>query len=130
MRNRKLNHNKGIMLGIMAMAVVVLAVVVVFWLWCFPDGSLQAETDENNTRIVLAEGFCGDSIQLTVNDTLLLDCRVGADSLEVPVDLPEENHLLMVAFPEHDVVTSFDLPAGVKQVVLRNRDGNVDMDAF
>ena len=54
MRNRKLNHNKGIMLGIMAMAVVVLAVVVVFWLWCFPEGSLQAEMDENNTRIVLA----------------------------------------------------------------------------
>ena len=38
MKKRRANPNKGIMFGIMAMAVVVLAVVVFFWMWCFPDG--------------------------------------------------------------------------------------------
>ena len=39
MKKRRANPNKGIMFGIMAMAVVVLAVVVFFWMWCFPDGT-------------------------------------------------------------------------------------------
>ena len=43
MKKRRANPNKGIMFGIMAMAVVVLAVVVFFWMWCFPDGTHGTE---------------------------------------------------------------------------------------
>jgi|GEM_PF-6764130 len=46
MRKNKLNHNREFMLGIMAMALVVLAVVVLFWMWCFPVGNTSGEPEE------------------------------------------------------------------------------------
>lgn len=130
MRRKNLNHNKGIMLGIIAMAVVVLGVVMVFWMWCFPGGTGTTGAADANTRVLLAEGFRGDSVQLSVDDTLFFAQRVEADSTEVSAGRPEDASLLMVAFPEKDMVCSFDLPKGVKRVVLRNRDGDVDMEAF
>lgn len=46
MRKNKLNHNREFMFGIMAMALVVLAVVIIFWLWCFPNGTGQSEPED------------------------------------------------------------------------------------
>lgn len=43
MRNKRLNHNKAFMTGIMAMAVVVICVVIVFWMWCFPGKLVPAD---------------------------------------------------------------------------------------
>ena len=53
MKKKRANPNKGIMFGIMAMAVVVLAVVVFFWMWCFPDGTHGTEETQTEYRISL-----------------------------------------------------------------------------
>ncbi len=39
MRNKKVNYNRQIMMGVMALAVAVFVVVVAFWVWCFPNGA-------------------------------------------------------------------------------------------
>lgn len=107
MKKKRANPNKGIMFGIMAMAVVVLAVVVFFWMWCFPDGTHGTEEARTEYRISLDEGFRGDSVQLQINDSVVLSRRVAADSLEVVVAVPDEENLLMVVRPEADAVSSF-----------------------
>ena len=118
MKKKRANPNKGIMFGIMAMAVVVLAVVVFFWMWCFPDGTHGTEETQTEYRISLDEGFRGVSR------------RVAADSLEVVVAVPDEENLLMVVRPEADAVSSFELPSEGGRVVLRNHDETVSMEAF
>lgn len=106
MKKKRANPNKGIMFGIMAMAVVVLAVVVFFWMWCFPDGTHGTEETQTEYRISLDEGFRGDSVQLQINDSVVFSRRVAADSLEVVVAVPDEENLLMVVRPEADAVLS------------------------
>ena len=128
--SKRSNPNKGIMLGIMAMALVVLAVGVVFWMWCFPDGKTQSGGGQTRYQVVLAEGFVGDSVMLQVNDSVMWAQRVMADSLEVPLDVQGNGNLLMVARPEEDMLSSFELPDDGGRVVLRKRDGEVQIDAF
>ena len=105
MKKKRANPNKGIMFGIMAMAIVVLAVVVFFWMWCFPDGTRGTEETRTEYRISLDEGFRGDSVQLQINDSVVFSRRVAADSLEVVVAVPDEENLLMVVRPEADAVS-------------------------
>lgn len=130
MKKKRANPNKGIMFGIMAMAVVVLAVVVFFWMWCFPDGTHGTEETQTEYRISLDEGFRGDSVQLQINDSVVFSRRVAADSLEVVVAVPDEENLLMVVRPEADAGSSFELPSEGGRVVLRNHDETVSMEAF
>lgn len=118
------------MLGIMAMAIVVLAVVVVFWMWCFPEGKSKPGDGLAHYQVVLAEGFKDDSVMLQVNDSTMWARRVVSDSLEVPLAVAGEGNLLMVARPEADRVSSFELPDEGGRVVLRQRDGEVRMDGF
>ena len=131
MKKKKANPNKGIMFGIMAMAIVVLGVVAVFWWWCFPDGKRpRTERPQAAYRILLRDGFRGDSVQLHVNDSMVFCARVESDSTEVAVAVPQGENLLMVARPERDELTSFDLPREGGRLVLQSHDGEVEMEAF
>ena len=130
MREKVRNPNKGLMWGVMAMAVIVLAVVVVFWFWCFPDGVHARQAPQARYVIGLSAGFRGDSLQLMVNDSLVYDGRPDSDSLDVAVSLPEGENLLMVVSPEEDRISSFSLPEEGGRVVLQKRNGDVEMDAF
>ncbi len=130
MKRRKANPNKGIMFGIIGMSVVVLAVAVSFWIWCFPGGTHGAERARTEYRISLDEGFRGDSVQLQVNDSMVFSRRVAAGSPEIVVAVPDEENLLMVICPEADAVSSFRLPPGGGRVVLRNRGETVSMETF
>lgn len=129
MKRKVANPNRGLMWGIMAMAIIVLAVVVVFWMWCFPNG-VKTETPQAEYQIVLGSGFRGDSLQLTVNDSLVYCSRVVSDSVEVAVAVPDGENLLMVARPEEDRVSSFDMPPGGGRLMLRKHDGEVEMETF
>lgn len=115
------------MLGVMALAVVVLGVVIFFWMWCFPGGAASRES-VSDYRLVLSEGFKGDSVQLQMNDSVVFSRMVACDSLEVSVKFPEEACFLMVARPLSDRVSSFELPVGGATVLLRDRNGKVEME--
>ena len=128
MKKNKLNHNREIMLGVMALAVVSLGVVVFFWLWCFLGGAPRTEAFRSEYRFLLADGFRGDRVQLQLNDSIVFSRTVECDSPEVAVRVPEEMCFLMVIRPLSDRVSSFELPAKGADVVLRSRDGNVEME--
>lgn len=129
MRKKQSNHNRTFMFGIAAMAVVVLAVIVFFWLWCFPNGTARV-TEPVKYRILLADRMGGDSLLIQVNDSLVFSGMVTEDSLELTVAVPEKENLMMVVRPQADEVVSFDLPYDGGNVILRSDDGEVKMDAF
>lgn len=114
-------------MGVMALAVVVLGVVIFFWMWCFPNGTSRGGVERTDYRFLLADGFCGDSVQLRMNDSLVFDRTVPHDSLEVTVRVPEGECFLMVVLPQSDMVSSFELPSEGAFVGLRNHDGKVEM---
>lgn len=128
MRNKRLNHNKDIMLGVMALAIVVLAVVVVFWMWCFPDGTPQPPSDERAVCKIRLEGFRGDSIQLQLNDSLFFSQAIGTDTATASVGLHDETCVLMVMQPLSDRVSSFELPADASSISLQKHDENIKME--
>lgn len=73
MRKNKLNHNRQFMFGIMAMAIVVLGVVVLFWMWCLPDGGLKGPAEPCCCTVNIDEAFLGDSLQVVWNDSVICD---------------------------------------------------------
>ena len=74
MKHAKLNHNKQFMFGIMAMALVVIGVVILFWLWCFPQGT--ADKPEAKRYAIHLVGFQGDSLQVLYHPERPNDVRL------------------------------------------------------
>lgn len=128
MRKNRLNHNRDIMLGVMALAVVVLGVVIFFWMWCFPNGTPREDAAAMNYRFLLADGFRGDSVQLMLNDSVIFDGTVWSDSQAVAATLPKGSHVLMVFRPLSDTVSTFELPDKSSEITLSNYDEGVNMD--
>lgn len=129
MRHKRLDHNRGIMLGIMAMAIVVLGVVVAFWLWCFPgmfgpEGTAQQQPAR---MIVLTQGFCQQEVSLQLNDSILYQDRLTQDSLVLPLPPSAEEQLLMVSLPRTGYTYSFALPAGKGRYRLVYTKGAVSL---
>jgi len=107
MKHAKLNHNKQFMFGIMAMALVVIGVVILFWLWCFPMGN--ADTPEAKRYAIHLVGFQGDSLQVSLDDQVLLDGAVDGDTCIFGSDYPEKQAVLMVGSFRTDELVTFEI---------------------
>ena len=77
---KSLNHNKAFMFGIMAMGMVVIGVTIIFWMWCFPDGSKNI-AQRNAYSVELKDGFVGDSVRVYMNDSVLFAGAVTTNGL-------------------------------------------------
>lgn len=117
--NKKLNHNMKFMFGIMALALVVLAVVVVFWLWCFPQGVSQ---QSGRYQILLEDGFAEDSLQVMLDDSVLFDGLVPFEPYALEVDYPEREAVLLVGDYASGDMAVFDMRAGEKPLKLKKDD--------
>lgn len=126
MRKNKLNHNREFLFGIMALAVLVLCVVVVFWLWCFPD-AIKTKNSAVVYNVELASGFVGDSVQLFVNDSLFYSGVPLDDSLKVEIEPFEDEHILMVVDALSGNATTFNLEEKGTWITLRKTNGLVLM---
>lgn len=114
------------MLGVMATAVVVLAVAVCFWVWCFPDGTKDYAAPTTNYRVWLTSGFAGDSVIMAVNDSIVVNKIIKSPDEAVEVALPAGlSGLLMLTLPAAGSTFSFDLPAGGGELRLYNEKGVV-----
>ena len=95
------------MFGIMAMALVVIGVVILFWLWCFPMGN--ADTPEAKRYAIHLVGFQGDSLQVSLDDQVLLDGAVDGDTCILGSDYPEKQAVLMVGSFRTDELVTFEI---------------------
>lgn len=124
-RRKAAGFNRAVMLGVMATAVVVLAVAVAFWIWCFPDG-----TKDYNAlapyHISLTDDFAGDSIIIAVNDSIIVNQTVNDDSLALSLSLPaDQTNLLMITLAASGDTYAFDLPKGGGSLILNKAHGAV-----
>lgn len=122
MRNKKLNYNRQIMMGVMALAVAVFVVVVAFWVWCFPNGTAVLSPVAARYTVAFSESFGADSIQVYLNDSLVFEGRPSGFSLPLSAGNGEDD-VLMVADVVSDVLYTFPLEPGKQQVCLA-REGN------
>lgn len=128
MRKNKLNHNKEMMLGVMALAVVVLCTVIFFWMWCFPNGT-TAEATTARYRIRLVDNFHDDSLQIQIGDSVVFDRATGIGSEEIDARVACADSFMMVACPSTGRVSSFTLPADSARITLyiHEEDGSVGL---
>lgn len=99
-----MNHNKAFMFAIMAMGMALIGVTIIFWMWCFPNGS-KSMVQKNAYSVELADGFVGDSVRVYMNDSVLYAGTVTANGMAWPA--PHEGL--------HNVVAVEDAVTGESQ---------------
>lgn len=125
MKHAKLNHNKQFMFGIMAMALVVIGVVILFWLWCFPQGT--ADKPEAKRYAIHLVGFQGDSLQVSLDDQVLLDGAVDGDTCILGSDYPEKQAVLMVGSFRTDELVTFEITDEDSPVTVWRENDEIKM---
>lgn len=125
MKKNKLNHNKQIMFGIMAMAIVVLCVVIFFWMWCLPPGGLQAGNIAERS-IILNENLMGDSLQIIVGDDTVYNARsTGNESVKFTV--PNGTSAFIVIDVRNTCANTFEIPETDKDIILERVGNDIKM---
>lgn len=120
-----MNHNKQFLVGVAAMSFAVLFVVVFFLTLCFEK--METVESKGYYQLELADGFVGDSTQIYVNDSLLLEQVVHTDTLKIRFKPFEEQHLLMVSDLSTQRTRSYNLPKEVCRVILsKDEEGVVE----
>lgn len=110
MRKNKLNHNRQIMFGIMAMAIVVLGAVIFFWMWCLPEGGVVAKKNVNRCVVSIDRSFTGDSIQMALNDSIVYNRVITEKNSSVDFPVTGAGKLLMVTDVRLGLVVSSEVP--------------------
>lgn len=107
----RLNTNKQFMVGNGLLAFAVIFVVVIFVYM-----SLRLQREKQTERhfietytIQLTKGFAGDSLSLFVNDSLILNRRIGAEPVAIEVGRFAEQSALMIVDNLTDEMSTFDL---------------------
>ncbi len=107
----RLNTNKQFMIGNGILAFAVIFVVVIF---VYMSLRLQRHKEEERTftetyTISLLRGFDGDSLSLMINDSLLLNTRMGDKPLTLEVKRFAEHSSLLIVNNETDELSLFEL---------------------
>lgn len=107
----RLNTNKQFMVGNGLLAFAVIFVVVIFVYM-----SLRLQREKQTERhfietytIQLTKGFAGDSLSLFVNDSLIMNRRIGAEPVAIEVGRFAEQSALMIVDNLTDEMATFDL---------------------
>lgn len=125
MKHAKLNHNKQFMFGIMAMALVVIGVVILFWMWCFPQGI--PDKPESKRYEVQLLGFRGDSLQVSLDDQILFDGTVDGDTCILGSDYPEKQAVLMVGSFRRDELVTFEVSDSDSPITVCRENDEIKM---
>lgn len=130
MSRKAQNSNKQFLMGTAALAFAVLAIVFIFVSLSMEKLKEQeaAKTSRNICRIRLSEGIVGDSATVYLNDSLLWDGYVAADTTLSAPRTSEEN-TLMVSRTHNDAVSFFPLDATKNLFILRRENEEIRLDA-
>ncbi len=106
-----LNTNKQFMIGngILAFAVIFIVVIFVYM-------SMRLQQQKKGERyfaeayhITLTKGFAGDSISVLLNDSMLIDQRIGEEPFTFEVKRFAEQSALMIVDKATDKLSLFEL---------------------
>ena len=113
------------MFGIMAMALVVIGVVILFWMWCFPQGT--PDKPESKRYEVQLLGFRGDSLQVSLDDQILFDGTVDGDTCILGSDYPEKQAVLMVGSFRRDELVTFEVSDSDSPITVCRENDEIKM---
>lgn len=129
MYKRPHNPNKPFLIGTGILAFVVICIVMLFTLLAMRM-SRRSETPVVYTdiyQIELEYGFAGDSISLYLNDSLLWNKKVPADTVRLRVRRFDESNALLVVDNKTDKVTTFNLKDKGGRLILRKEGTLISM---
>lgn len=119
---KHLNKNNQFMVGIFVMVFAVFCVIGIF-LWMCYDKAEEFKQAKRGYQIELAEGFAGDSIQLYVNDSILFENRVSADTLVTISFKPfAEQHMISIGDVETGMAKNMNISGESGRIVLKRSD--------
>lgn len=127
MSNNHLNTNKQFMIGNGILAFAVIFVVVIFIYMSF---RLKSEKENEKQyaevyNIELVKGFIGDSISIYINDSLLFNQTITADSVKLHIGRFADESALLVVDNYTDNVSTFTLRETGEDVYLRKEGGMI-----
>ena len=123
----RLNTNKQFMIGnaILAFAVIFIVVIFVYM-------SLRLQQQKQAERhfvgqycVELTSDFCGDSIALMVNDSLLMEQTVGSEPVSLSFQRFAEKSTLFVVDKRTDGFQLFELSESGGHCVVSKQAGEV-----
>lgn len=126
----RLNTNKQFMIGnaILAFAVIFIVVIFVYM-------SLRLQQQKQAERhfieqysVELTSDFCGDSIALMVNDSLLMEQTVGSEPVSLSFQRFAEKSTLFVVDKRTDGFQLFELSESGGHCVVSKQAGEVRFD--
>lgn len=132
MRKRAQNSNKQFLIGTAAMAFAVIAVVVIFLFLSAPHINFSKENKKYTDTFLIgfAEGFVGDSAIIYLNDSLLWEGAVQADTICLRIDRFSDENTLMVSRTRNDAVNFFPLESKRGKFVLQNKQGKISLTKY
>ena len=124
-RTKHLNHNKALLVGVGVMAIAVFAVVGFFLTLSF-QGMETLKLEQGEYKLEFSDGFAGIEVQVYVNDSVLYDAEVPADTFRLEFKPYDEQHTLFVVDKKSGDTRSFTLSEKVSTVKMkRDSEGTV-----
>ena len=106
-----LNNNKQFMIGngILAFAVIFVVVIFVYMSMRLQQQKRAERKFIETYTVVLESGFIGDSISLSINDSLILSARITQQPLRIEAPRTAEHSALMVVDHATDLLSIIEL---------------------
>lgn len=107
----RLNTNKQFMVGngILAFAVIFVVVIFVYMSMRIQQQKADGRTFLETYRIELVGGFAGDSTSIYLNDSLLLNRTLGADTFGITLHRFAQQSALMIVDNATESIALFEL---------------------
>lgn len=123
----RLNTNKQFMIGNGILAFAVIFVVVIFLYM-----SMRLQQQKNGERnfmetytITLTKGFTGDSLSLLINDSVLVNQKIGEEPFTVEVKRFAEQNALMIVDNATEKLSLFELSEKGGKYKFEKENGEV-----
>lgn len=126
MDNKSINSNKQFMIGNGILAFGVFFIVCLFLYLSFRTSKTdKTKVSSDLYTIQIGNSFAGDSISVYVNDSLLLNCTMGATALTLQVNRFAEENALMIVDNKSDEITPFSLNPKGSIVNVEKENGKI-----
>lgn len=126
--SKSINSNKQFMIGngILAFGVIFIVCLFLYLGFRFQRKPGMAQVQFKDTYSVLIDkSFEGDSLNIYINDSLLMAKRCGSNTIKFQIGRFAENSVLMVVETEKDEMVPYNLDNKGSKVTITKKSGKV-----